>query len=495
LREVKGSVISGQSLETGVLVMNERVGVIGAGPAGLAAAYTLGKLGVPVDVFEAGSTIGGMARTIDLWGQKVDLGPHRFFSANARVNRLWLDIVGSEYRMIERQTRIFYDGRFIDYPLRLANSLAKLGSIEAARCLLSYLRQQFRRDGLAASFEEWVRGRFGQRLYEIFFRSYSEKLWGIPCAHLDADFAAQRIRKLSIYEAARNALANGRGNRHATLVDRFAYPLGGTGSVYSRMANAIGAQDGSVHLLMPVRRVVPRTDGRLELELASGERHAYHHIVSTMPLTLLVRALPGAPQNVLDACSSLRFRNTIVVYLRVEAQNLFPDQWIYIHAPELAVGRITNFRNWIPELYGDSPDTILSLELWHDPDDAQSREPDEQHIERASEDLRKTGLIHGARITAGHAVRVPFCYPVYSLGYRNHLRLLRDYLRTFPGLDVIGRCGSFKYNNQDHSLLMGILAAEKIALARDHDLWGVNADDAYQEAAIIDETGLVPQLS
>jgi protoporphyrinogen oxidase len=214
-----------------------------------------------------------------------------------------------------------------------------------------------------------------------------------------------------------------------------------------------------------------------------------------MPLTLLVHMLPGAPQNVLDACSMLRFRYTIVVYLRVEASNLFPDQWIYIHDPKLSVGRITNFRNWIPELYGDSNDTILSLELWCDQDDEQWRQPDQQHIERAIKDLHKTGLIQGARISAEHAVRVPFCYPVYSLGYRNQLNILQDYLKTIPCLDAIGRCGSFKYNNQDHSLLMGILAAEKIALARDHDLWDVNADDEYQEAAIIDETGLVPQLS
>jgi len=475
--------------------MNEKVGVIGAGPAGLATAYTLKKLGVGIDVFEAGTKIGGMARTIDIWNQKVDLGPHRFFSANARVNRLWLEVAGTEYRMIERRTRIFCNGRFFDYPLRLADSLAKLGPAEAARCLLSYLRQQFRHDSPAVNFEEWVRGRFGPRLYEIFFRSYSEKLWGIPCAELDADFAAQRIRKLSFYEAVLSALMNARGNRHVTLVDRFAYPLRGTGSFYNKMAEEIGSRNGSVRLQTPVRRVVPCSDGRLEVELASGERHAYRHVVSTMPLTLLVRSLPGVPQKVLDACSNLRYRNTILVYLRVESQNLFPDQWIYVHAPELGVGRITNFRNWTSELYGDSPDTILSLELWHDPDDSQWREPDGMHIERASEDLRRTGLIQSARITAGHVVRVPFCYPVYSLGYKDHLGILQDYLQKIPGLDVIGRCGSFKYNNQDHSLLMGILAAEKIALARDHDLWGVNADDTYQESAVIDETGLVPQMS
>jgi protoporphyrinogen oxidase len=475
--------------------MSDRVGVIGAGPAGLAAAYSLGKSGIPVDVFEASDAVGGMAQTIPLWNQLVDLGPHRFFSTNATVNRLWLEIVGSDYHMVERRTRIYYNDKFFDYPLRLADSLGKLGSIESVLCLMSYLRQQLRCDRPAANFEQWVRGRFGQRLYERFFRDYSEKLWGIRCESLDADFAAQRIRKLSLYEAARNALANGRGNRHATLADQFAYPIDGTGSVYRKMADAIFRQSGAVFLGKAVRRVRPHSEEGMELELASGERHTYRHIISTMPLTQLIHALPDAPQKVLDADSRLHYRNTILVYLRMDAQSLFPDQWIYIHAPELAVGRITNFRNWIPELYRESTDTILALESWHDPDSKGWRAADEQHIQRAIEDLHQTKLATGAPITAAHVVRIPFCYPVYKLGYKNYLGVLRDYLQTMPRLQVIGRYGSFKYNNQDHSLLMGILAAENIALARNHDLWSVNADDEYQEASIIDKTGLVPQLS
>jgi len=212
-----------------------------------------------------------------------------------------------------------------------------------------------------------------------------------------------------------------------------------------------------------------------------------------MPLTHLVKTLPDTPEAVHEAASSLRFRNTILVYLRIEAQDLFPDQWIYIHSPDLAIGRITNFRNWVPELYGDQPDTILALELWCDPEDEKWCAADAVHIARASQDLRKTGLIKDARITDGHVEKVPYCYPVYDLGYQRQVKILQDYLQTLPGLDVIGRYGSFRYNNQDHSLLMGIMAAENIALDRDHDLWAINVDDSYQEAAIITETGLVPQ--
>src|SRR5574342_208295 len=225
--------------ETGAGIMSESVAVIGAGPAGLASAYILAKLGVPVELFEASPHVGGMARSFELWNQTVDLGPHRFFSADARVNRLWLEVVGAQYRMVERQTRIYYGGKLFDYPLRADDVVAKLGLVEAVRCIASYLREQLRPRHPAVSFEDWARSRFGQRLYSIFFQSYSEKVWGIPCANLDAAFAAQRIRKLSLFEAARNSLSRKGSTRHVTLIDRFAYPLRGTGSVYEMMTDGV----------------------------------------------------------------------------------------------------------------------------------------------------------------------------------------------------------------------------------------------------------------
>ena len=465
--------------------------MIGAGPAGLAAAYALAKMGVPADVFEAGPTVGGMARTLELWDQKVDLGPHRFFSTDARVNRFWLEVVGTDYRMVNRLTRIHYDGKFFGYPLRIADSLARLGMAEATHCLLSYVRETFKQRDQARNFEDWVCSRFGRRLYEIFFRSYSEKLWGIPCSQLDADFAAQRIRKLSVYQALKNALLKGRGNRHPTLVDCFAYPLGGTGSVYATLAERVREKGGSVQLHCPVKGISPIGNGQLELILGSGERRTYTRLLSSMPLTHLVNALPEVPRAVMEAASALRFRNTILVYLRVAGQNLFPDQWIYVHSSELEVGRITNFRNWVPELYGDSPDTILSLELWCNPGDEKWLRTDGQHIDRAKQDLRTLGLAGSAQIMDGHVVRVPNCYPVYDLGYRERIAVLKAYLQRIPGLQTIGRGGAFRYNNQDHSLLMGMLAAENIACAATHDLWSINVDDAYQEAAFISDTGLV----
>lgn len=472
----------------------DHTAVIGAGPAGLATAFTLSRAGVPVRVFEASAAVGGMARSLRLWGHTVDLGPHRFFSSNARVNRLWLDVVGTSYRMVERRTRIYYDGKLFAYPLRLSATLATLGTVEAARCVLSYAGRRFDpRHRRGDTFEDWVRGRFGGRLYEIFFRTYSEKLWGIPCSRLDADFAAQRIKQLSLFEAVKSSLVRGRTNKHPTLLERFAYPLNGTGSVYAAMAHAIVDCGGRIHLETPVRQVGPLPDGSIELELTSGERHRFRYVVSSMPLTLLVGALPDSPARVRAAVSALRFRNTILVYFRVEGSDLFPDQWIYVHAPELIVGRVTNFRNWVPELYGESTATILAVELWCDPGDAIWSEKDSALVERALADIRKTGLIQNAPVTAAHVIRVPFCYPIYDLGYRDHVAVIARHLQTIPGLQVIGRYGSFKYNNQDHSLLMGILAADNILHSGRHDLWQVNADSTYQESALIDETGLVSQ--
>lgn len=475
--------------------MNKTVAIIGAGPAGLAAAFRLGQLGVPVEVFEASAQVGGMARSFELWGQTVDLGPHRFFSADARVNRVWLDVVGTDYRMVERLTRIYYDGKFFKYPLRAGDVLGRLGFSEAIRCTTSYLREKLRPRRSLVSFEDWTQARFGNRLYSIFFKSYSEKLWGIPCAHLDADFAAQRIRKLSFFEAAKDALSPRGSNRHATLIDRFAYPLEGTGSVYQKMAERVRAMGGQVHLDSPIRKMEPLARGGLGLELASGKRCSFDHVISSMPLTHLVRALAPISATVDSAAAALRFRNTILVYLRLESPAVFPDQWIYVHAPELEIGRITNFRNWVPELYRGSQHSILSLELWCDPGDERWMQPDQRHIETAIGNLRTTGLIRDVQISDSTVVRVPNCYPVYDLGYRQHLDVLVQHVLAIPDLQVIGRAGAFKYNNQDHSLLMGLLAAENFALKRHHDLWSVNTDDVYQEEAFIDETGLAPRAS
>lgn len=467
------------------------VAVIGAGPAGLAAAYQLAKSGVAVQVFEAGPHVGGLARTIELWGMKADLGPHRFLSADRRVNELWLEVIGHDYTMVNRLTRIFYQGRFFHYPLKPFDALARLGVFEAARCLASYARGRLRPGPLDGSFENWVVNRFGRRLFEIFFKSYSEKLWGISCQELDSDFAAQRIKKLTLLGAIKNALTLGRKNEHKTLADQFAYPHGGSGVLYERMAAAVTARGGRVCSRRPVQRVLVEQGRATGVEFEDGTRLACDHVISTMPITLLVARLDGVPEAVRQASASLRFRNTILVYLHVDAVDLFPDNWLYVHSPDLRTGRITNFRNWVPQLYGASRTSILALEYWCYPEDELWTRDDARLIALATEELVRTGLDRGARVTGGHVHRIHRCYPVYDRGYKERLQPVERHLSSVAGLSAIGRYGAFKYNNQDHSLLMGMLAAENLTSGTRHNLWEINTDyDNYQEATVITETGL-----
>ncbi len=469
-----------------------RVAVIGAGPAGLTAAYQLSKSRTEVDVYEAGPAVGGLSRTIELWDQRVDLGPHRFFSEYPRVNGLWREVVGSDYRMVDRLTRIYFRNRFFHYPLRPLDALWKMGLGRAAACVSSYLLEKISpstADG-ADTFEAWVVSRFGRRLFDMFFKSYSEKLWGIPCRELDADFAAQRIKKFSLAEAIKAALGLG-GNRHKTLVDQFAYPTGGTGIVYERMADRVRQAGNGIHLRSPVRRVLHEGFRVSGLELADGRFEPYDHVVSTMPLTLLAAGLGEPPANVRTALDQLRYRNTILVYLHVDGKDLFADQWLYIHSPELKVGRVTNFRNWVPELHGSAQTTILALEYWCNEEDAVWTTPDDQLINLATSEMGGTGLLNGAPVLGGKVHRIGRSYPVYARGYKEHLAPVIDYVRQFRGLMPIGRYGSFKYNNQDHSILMGLLAAENLLEEAGHNLWAVNSDyETYQEAAMVRETGL-----
>jgi len=469
--------------------------VIGAGPAGMTAAYELSKeLGGQVsalDVYELSDRVGGLSRSIDLWGQRVDLGPHRFFSHDKKINTLWLEVVDGRYDIVNRQTRIFYKKRFFDYPIRAFNALNNLGIPEAVRCLVSYGAERLFPTRDTSTFEGWVTSRFGKRLYTIFFKTYSEKLWGIPCNELDSDFAAQRIKKLSLFEAIRNALFQGRGNKHATLVDQFAYPTGGTGSVYEAMHRQIEARGGKVCLETGVEKVITSGGIARSLQLQNGETRDYDHIISSMPISLLVERLPEVPDPVKQLARSLKFRNTILVYLRVDRTDLFSDQWLYIHEPSVQMGRVTNFRNWLPSVYGDSRSTILCLEYWcYFEDEIWSMDYGEL-VEMAGREIIRTGLVGEGEVQEGHVLRLPRCYPVYFSGYHDVLKPVEEYLSTVRGLHVIGRYGAYKYNNQDHSILMGMLAAENILTDAAHNLWAINTDyEVYQEASVITKTGL-----
>ncbi len=308
---------------------------------------------------------------------------------------------------------------------------------------------------------------------------------------MDEDFAAQRIKKLSLFEAVKNALFSSKKNKHKTLVDQFAYPIGGTGMVYDKMKTFIEQNGGKVLCSTPVKKVDAGENGATSIELMSGEVIPFDHIISSMPITHLVRNLPNVPTDVISAATDLKFRNTILVYLKVEGVDVFPDNWLYVHANDLQMGRITNFCNWVPEINQDEKSTIVVLEYWSYNEDEIWNSTDEELVTLGKKELRATGLIKDLEISQGHIIKIPKCYPVYGKGYKEPLQKVESYLSTINNLSVIGRYGSFKYNNQDHSILMGLLAADNIVNNQNHNLWEINTDyETYQETSTITASGL-----
>ena len=460
--------------------------VIGAGSAGLSAAWQLtrpldGEELPDVTVYEAGSKVGGLARSIDLWDQPVDLGPHRFFTRDQRVNGLWRELAGDDFEWVDRLTRIYYKDTFFRYPLQAFDALKRLGIGASFACLLSYGRQRIAPYGDESTFEGWVTRRFGRKLYERFFKSYSEKLWGIGCDELDADFAAQRIKGLSLGAALLNALGERSGSKHKTLVDRFAYPHEGSGIIYDRMRDSVRTAGGKVYTDAPIRGI--KLDGNKVTGVvkADGSTHECDQVISSMPLTALLRALGDhVPSEVRATINDLSFRSTILVYLRVDALDLFPDQWLYVHDTRLLTGRITNFANW--NMPNAPKHSTLCLEYWCNEGDEFWAKDDATIAKLAADELKKTGLIGAHDVADNHVLRIGKNYPVYFRGYREKLKPVIAYLKQIEGLQVIGRYGAYKYNNQDHSLLMGLMAADNLRGKAGGSLWDVNTDyEEYQE--------------
>lgn len=464
--------------------MNDKTIIIGAGPAGLSCGYELAKKRKDVEIFEASPYIGGMARSFDLWGQIVDVGPHRFFSKQKEINEFFTELIKDDYTLVNRQTRIYYRHKFFEYPLKLANVLTNLPPLVIFQILWYYGVQMVKPIKEPKNFEEWITNRFGKKLFEIFFKNYTEKLWGIKCTEIDADWAAQRIKTLTLLGAVKSAVFGNKGNKHKTLVDQFAYPKNGTGTLYERAADSISKNGGKVNLETPIKRVLLDDSNKkvVGVELIDGRIEEAKNVVSTMPLTTLIKGFNNVPVDVKKAVDELYFRNTIIVYLEIDQDNLFTDNWLYIHSPEVRHGRVTNFRNWCPTLNRDKKTTILCLEFWCFENEEIWLGDEKDVIKIAKEEIYQINLIpEKAKILNTKVVKVPKCYPVYETGYQEGLDIIVDYLNKIEGLFPIGRYGAFKYNNQDHSILMGLLAADKISENKQVDLWQINTDTEYQE--------------
>ena len=461
-----------------------KVLIIGAGPAGLSCAYELIKKGIDVEVFEASDYVGGMSRSIDLWGQRVDLGPHRFFSKDKQVNLFFDEILKDDYTVVNRLTRIYYRNNFFDYPLQLGNVLKNLNILTIFRILWDYFKQKIKPIKEPKTFEDWVTNKFGRKLFEIFFKGYSEKLWGLSCSEIDSDWAAQRIKTLSLSKAVISALKNNRKNEHESLVDQFNYPKNGTGELYEKCSKYIIENGGKVHLNKPIKKVVIDEVSRIAngVVLDDGTVINGDVVVSSMPLTSLVKGIENRTSKIDEAVNSLCFRNTILVYLEVEETNLFVDNWIYVHSENVKHGRITNFRNWCPTLNKSKKTTILCLEFWTAETDELWNKSEEEISIIAQDELRSLNLFpSNVAIKQSYILKVAKSYPVYKTGYKKDLEVVQNFLDEVKNLVTIGRYGAFKYNNQDHSILMGLLTAQNIINGEIVNLWNVNTDQEYQE--------------
>jgi protoporphyrinogen oxidase len=462
--------------------------VLGAGPAGLTAAYELAKRGRRVVVFEAEDQVGGLAKTVVRDGYRFDLGGHRFFTKAPEVEALWHEVLDDEFLKRPRMSRIYWNKRFLDYPLRGPDVIRKLGPIELIRATLSYLRARLRRKRDEDTLEEWVSNRFGRRLFELFFKSYNEKVWGVPASEIRAEWAAQRIKGLSFFSAARAAFFGNKGDKVKSLIGEFHYPRYGPGQMWEAMTREIERRGGDVRLNAPVEEL--RIDGgRVRGVRVGSSWIEASEVISSVPLRAIAGMVsPAPPREVIEAAGGLRYRDFLTVALVVDGEDLFPDNWIYIHDPSVLVGRIQNFRSWSPWMVPDDSKASVGMEYFCFEGDELWRTDDAGLVDLATRELGELGLVALGKVERGYAVRVPKAYPMYDADYAERVGAIRRWLETVSNLHQVGRNGLHRYNNSDHSSLTAIRAVENIVDGTNHDIWAVNAESVYHEEDVPDES-------
>ncbi|MGI8664251.1 MAG: NAD(P)/FAD-dependent oxidoreductase [Acidimicrobiales bacterium] len=462
--------------------------IIGAGPAGLTAAYKLADSELAVTVLEADTVVGGISRTVERDGWRFDIGGHRFFTKVNSVEALWHEILpDGDFLQRPRMSRIFYHGKFFDYPLKASNALRNLGPVEAARCVLSYLWARLHPPKDQTTFEGWTASRFGWRLYRMFFKTYTEKVWGIDASEIQADWAAQRIKNLSLGKAILNAVDPRRTRTDVTsLIEEFQYPKLGPGMMWERCAEL--AEKGGATITFEAPVVAVHHDGGRAVSVRHGRTGGRgvdvpaDHVISSMPLPDLLRAMdPPIPADVRAAADAMSHRDYLTVALVIPAVDGFPDNWIYVHDPAVRLGRIQNYRSWSPYMVKVGY-TCLGLEYFVFEGDDLWTMTDEDLIALGTRELATLGLVQPEHVDAGYVVRVPKAYPTYDEGYKERVDVLRAWLAEHaPNVHPVGRNGMHKYNNQDHSMVTAMLTVENIVAGAGHDVWEVNVEDEYHE--------------
>ena len=467
--------------------------VIGGGPAGLTAGYLLAKKGLPVIVLEAEDQVGGIAKTEVRDGYRFDLGGHRFFTKVKEVDDLWHEIMKEEFLKRPRMSRIYWrspqgEGKFLDYPLRGPDVIKKLGPIDLTKALVSYLWAAVKPKGKEETFEEWVSNRFGRYLFNQFFKSYTEKVWGVPTNEIRADWAAQRIKNLSFFRAAWSAFFGNRDNKVTSLISEFNYPRYGPGQMWEQMTEDIEALGGKVVLNKRVSKL-EFADGKcVKVHLADGETIEPSAVISSLPLRNTVgMSEPHPKPEVVAAAKGLRYRDFLTVSVVLDGEDLFPDNWIYIHDPNVNVGRIQNFRSWSPWMVPDPTKACVGLEYFCFAGDELWETDDDKLVDLGMRELEKLNLARRDQLQFGFVTRVPKAYPMYDAEYAERVQAIRSWLDGLDNFIQVGRNGLHRYNNSDHSMLTAMRAVDNLVKGTEHDIWAINAESAYHEEEKQDE--------
>jgi protoporphyrinogen oxidase len=466
---------------------DKKVIIIGGGPAGLTAAYELNKSGIRSEVFEKDDIVGGISRTVNYKGYRFDIGGHRFFTKVKVVQDMWDEVLRRDFLLRDRLSRIYYRKKFFNYPFEVKNAVFGLGIFNSLLIVLSYLRAQVIPIKPENTFEQWITNRFGYRLYKIFFKTYTEKVWGIPCSEISSEWAAQRIKGLSLFSALKNALLkkpHADKNVIKTLINSFHYPKMGPGMMWEKVREIVEEGLCRVHMSSGIEKIYWHNDAVLAVETCNGgitSRISGTDFISSMPIRELIAKLePLPPSEILKAGDKLNYRDFITVSLIIDKKTIFKDNWIYIHDLNVKVGRIQNFKNWSPYMVPDPDKTCLGMEYFCLENDEFWSMSNENLVDLAKNELENLGFAKKSEIIDGTVVRMPKAYPVYDEEYKKALEQIKEFLGNISNLQLVGRNGMHKYNNQDHSMLTSMLAVKNI-LGGHFDLWKVNADQDYHE--------------